>query len=491
MKARIPESIVISLFLIPVGGSLYPDVGSDQILTLREAERIALENSVELRLARREKGLHKDNIHSRFRDFFPTASLSYRQNRTVARRDFDNGRYSVQMNLSQPVYDGGRSLLAYEIAKIDARVATEKYRSGINDLRFRVREGYFQVLQRTASVSISKLALASTSMLSDRARIEIDQGAIAELDYREIQNEHARRTLAFEAETAGSRDARIDFGNLLRLENPEVEVALLDLSSLQVRPLELNPEALTQMAYENRPDLREARMNLARDRREYLIAQYDYLPQLALTGHYGKTGEEWPPRTNEWGIGVSLTWNLFGSTLRNDANLNRSDSGESRGLSTGGDLNIYNNPGWRQSRARSAIALARTRQLNRDLLRDIANRVERQIRSLREQERNLRLQDEALAIREVRHLIDQRSLLNGELSVHRYFEEELKLIQARYDLLEGRIQLLLAINRLEIDLGLEVDHLQLVNLDALSADTPDSIERLWRPVSRPRALERQ
>ncbi|MBI3395477.1 MAG: TolC family protein, partial [Spirochaetia bacterium] len=86
---------------------------------LKDAEQIAIDNSMDLRLLQVEAAALEKSRNQKLRDFFPQASVSYRQNRVVAQRDFDNGTHSVQMQLSQPIYDGGKSQINLEIADID------------------------------------------------------------------------------------------------------------------------------------------------------------------------------------------------------------------------------------------------------------------------------------------------------------------------------------------------------------------------------------
>ena len=469
------------LCLLPIYGPLSPESG--RRLGLKEAEEIALQNSFDLRMLRAERGIANENIKGKWRDRFPTVSVSYRQNRTVARRDFDQGRYSVQLSLSQPVYDGGRSKLALEIARIDAKMARSQYWQSYSQLRFQVRQAFLKIQQQRGNISVSRASMESAKALKLRSSMERKQGEITELDFREVENEFERRVLTLRQEEDAYQDALIDFRNLLRLPGGEApNIALLDLYGLEVKQLKVNAAELTDLALKNRPDVKQSKIDLARSRREFLITKYSYLPNISLTGNYGKTGEEWPPRTTEWGVGVNFTFNFLGNTLRNDAQLQRSRDNESRGISTSGNLDIYSNAAWRQPHMQNKIQLMRNKQKKADLLRDIKLQIVRAHRGIVDKQKALRLSDESLAVQELRNKVERRRMIMGELSLSEYLEEEIKLIQARLQLIQERVDFALSINQLEIDLGLELDSLGMLNFAELKPEEEaDGIRRLWQP----------
>lgn len=466
------------LCLLPIFGPI-----SGRRLGLKEAEQVALQNSFELRMLRAERGIQNENVKGKFRDFFPTVSVSYRQNRTVARRDFDQGRYSVQLSLSQPVYDGGRSKLAYEIAKIDSKMARSQYSQSYSQLRFQVRQAFLKLQQQRGNISVSRASMESAKALKVRSGLERKQGEITELDFREVENEFTRRVLTLRQEEDAYKDGLIDFRNLLRLPKGDTpDIALLDLYGLEVKKLKIKADELYDLAVKHRPDVKQSAIDLARSRREYLITKYSYLPNISLTGNYGKSGEEWPPRSTEWGVGINFTFNFLGNTLRNDAQLQRSKDNTSRGISTSGNLDIYSNAAWRQPHMQNKIQLMRNKQKKADLIRDIRLQIERAHRGIIDKQKSLKLSDESLAIQELRNKVERRRMIMGELSLSEYLEEEIKLIQARLQLIQERVEFALSINQLEMDLGLELDQLGLLNFAELTPEEEEEgIKRLWQP----------
>ncbi|MCB1315376.1 MAG: TolC family protein, partial [Leptospiraceae bacterium] len=458
---------------------------------LAEAERIAESNSFDLRISRAELAATDEALDGRFREFFPSVNVSYRRNRAVARRNIDNGTHSVQVSVSQPVYDGGRTGLAYEIAQIDVALARERINEQRNQIRYQVREAYLGLLQQRENMGITRLSLQTARDVRDRAAVQLRQGAITPLDYAELENEFRRRELELQQQEDAYGDSVEDFARLLRLPDDEqVEPEPLNLHNFEIGTIQVSDDELYRLAINNRSDVRQARIDLMRSRREYLITKYDYLPTISLTGNYGKTGDDWPPRNTEWGVGINFTFRIFGNTLSNDAQYNRSDNETSTGYSTSGQLSIYDNAAWREPHLRNQIQLLQSIDSNEQLKKDILAEVRRLRREFIARTEQLKLTDRALAIQEQRFRINQLRFRRGELAVSEYLEEELQLIQGRLNYVQERISLVLAANQLELNMGLPLDSLSLVQIRELTTEEAAEQPPLWQPHARIRVPDR-
>lgn len=441
---------------------------SAELLGLADAELLAERNSVQLRVLRGERVAAEEQLAARFRDFFPSLTLSYRRNRTVAPRNFDSGDHSVQVSLSQPLYDGGRSNLQYEVAQIDLRLAGERYQEARNQLRFQVREAYLQLIQDSENVRITETSLRSLETQLARVRVERRQGAATELDFQELETEYSRRRLELKQQRDSLGDSLVDFGMLLRLPDPGgARVKRLDLFEIKINDFSMSEEDLYQASLSSRPDVRQARIDLMRSRREYLLQKYDWLPTISLTGNYGRSGEEWPPSNTEWGVGVSVTLRVFGNTLSGDVTNNRSQNETSRGYSSSGSWNVYDNAGWREPMVRAELQLLQARERNHEVRMQAANEVHRLRRAFLDRRTELDIADRNLAIQERRFMIAERRFQNGEMSLQDYLEQELRMVQARLGLVQSRVQLVIAANQLELNLGLELDSQKLVEIREL------------------------
>ncbi len=455
------------------------------LIGLGDAERMAVENSFDLRLLEVEAAALDKGQKAKIRDFFPQLSVSYRQNRTVAQRDFDNGNHSVQLQISQPVYDGGRSVIALEIARIDLRLIQERKKQAANQLRLEARQQYLKLQQSMIGVSVAKANLESSSALLKKTEAEYRLGMITALDLSEVRNQHDQKALSLRKEQNAYHDAARDFALFLRLPEQEIpRLKFLDLANLTVRELVLKQEEMVQLALENRPDVRQAKIDRMKAEKQYLITERHYLPTISLTGHYGKSGDKWPPRTLEWGVGVNISFPLFGSTVRSDSSLNRTKGDTQRSVSSGGTADIYNNAAWDEPGLRSTMEVMRSADKAHVLDKQVGLKVERLVRDYDDRRKSLELADQALAVREKRFQIEVKKYAGGETSLTELFEEELKLIQARQGLVRERVEYALSVNQLEVELGLDLDALGLIHYTELDSADEDTIRKAWAPKTK-------
>lgn len=462
------------LLFVPLPGTDSVQADSSDTHTLidmQRAEQLAERHSLEIRNARIERAIARERAEARFREYFPSLSVSYRQNRTVAQRDFDNGLYSVQVSASQPVYDGGRSSLRHEMAEIDQKLARDRSELLRDRVKYQAREAFVGLQQAIANLAISQSSVKRSAALLSRARLERERGMITELDFLEIENQHDRNLLEVRSQ---KRQLAVAAENLYLITGISPEsfrgILLLDLEHTTFLPLGMTPEQLAGRALENHPEVVQARLTLYRARREYLITKQYYLPTVSLTARYGKTGDDWPPTTAEWGFGINFTFRGFDSTVSNDVGINRSQGDTSEGITSGGQVDVLNDMEREAAHLSNTQALLEAKRTVEDLRKSLPLRAKNLIKEYEERRESMQLTRQASEIAKRRFYIDYLRYQRGEISLEEYNEEELRFRESMQSLAEEQSGMILFIANMEIELGLKVDSLNLVQLRYLSAD---------------------
>ncbi|MEQ8350846.1 MAG: TolC family protein [Leptospiraceae bacterium] len=436
---------------------------------MQSIEQMALDHSLDLQKNRIDARMADEETFNSYRQFFPSVSVSYRRNRTVARRDFDNGRYSVQLNVSQPVYDGGKTALRAKLAELNrARIRDRKILLR-NEIRFEARKIYLSVQRAIAQLEIQRASLKRSAALLERSRVELRNGLITRLDYSEIKNRHQSARLSLKSQKEKLRQAVQDLCILTGIGVSRFQgIRLLDLSELQINTNRLSHEELSASASNQHPEMIKARRTLYQAREEHDIANNYYLPRIALTARYGKTGQRWPPETAEWGFGFSISFRGLNSTLSNNLGYNRSQNGTSRSVNSAGKLDLLNelNNESRILRQRKKLMSARRRVANlRELL---PLRVKNLIQELWQRRRELDLQRKTAKTGKKRFQADSIRYENGNLSLEEYREEEMRMIRSTEQLRQKQSSLLLFVARMERELGLSPRQLQILKPHYLS-----------------------
>ncbi len=444
-------------------------------IDMQQAELTAERNNRELKALMLEKQIAKEQSRSRLRNFFPALSLSYRRNRSIVQRGLDSQSNTLQLNISQPIYDGGRAHLAWQIAQIDQRLANRRYTTYKDELRLQVREAYMQVLLSRENIAIYQAALKSARENEKKASVEKQLGVITDLDHKEISLELKRRELALENVRQELDKSVEDIKFLLRFE-PQEKIILLPLSRYRLTIREPAPreDQFYEKAVRTLPEMESARAQLLRAHREYYIEKYNWLPTLSLAGNWGRSGESWPPRQVEWGVGLSFTFRLWGNSLNNDLHVSRANAETSQTVSSGGQFNFYDQPEWYESQLKRKLELLKSQENRRSLQYTLkAEILERQNR-FRLQYREIQLDLRSLELSNRRFLVERLRFQQGNISARELIDSELRYIEERLTLARRFVDLIISANQLELRLGLPLDSLQLAVYEKNHEYLPES-----------------
>ncbi|MCB1169048.1 MAG: TolC family protein [Leptospiraceae bacterium] len=445
-------------------------------LTLQEVETLVLKRSMKLKDAAIQHRIAEEKEAIQFRKLFPSLSISYRQNRTVARRNFDNGRYSVQVKLSQPIYDGGRSSLRRKVARIQTRISRDRKLLLRRKIAHRTRKAYLALQRALAKLSLARSRRKRSEKMLESAKLEHRNGLITRLDFLEIQNQHRRSLQRIDAAKRSTEQAQKQLMLLTGLpEQTFPGIRLLDMRNTEFRALEISPDRLARLTLQNHPGILRLRRELYRARQNHMTAKQYYLPTVSLTARYGKTGERWPPGQSEWGLGLNITFRGLQSTLSQNVGLDESGNGASRGVSSGGQLQVLNDTGADIRQLNATSSLLKARRSLQDLKKSLPLKAKNLAREYRNRRLELKITEQSYRIQKKRFKIDVLRYRKGQLSLEEYNEEEQRLHQASLSRIQQRLQLLEFISRMELDLGLSHDDLELVRMRYLPLYDSNSI----------------
>ncbi|MBI41073.1 MAG: hypothetical protein CMF59_15860 [Leptospiraceae bacterium] len=473
-----PPALIASaiVFLSNMDLQARPHANATSTIDLRRAEEQALAHSVEIRNAHLDRGLSNEALTSAWRDFLPAVSVTYRRNRTVARRNFDNGRYSVQLNISQPVYDGGRSSFRLEESEIRRSILRTRMKQLRNDIRYKARKRYLEIQRRISTIELRRDSLKRSAHMAEKARIQFESGVITRIDLEEIRNRH--ETIQIDLKSAKRKLQEAVHNFCLLTGNNQASfpgIQLLNLQNLEVSSGHLNLDSLISRSLDSHPEIRQARKSLRLAIQKLELARQYYLPRLALTARYGKTGEDWPPETSEWGLGFSLSFRGFNSTLSNNVGIHRSEGGTSRGASSRGTLDLFSDMGRDARILRRKKTVIQLRRRLKNLRFGIPYRAKSLLGELRQKKKQLTLQREITDNRKRQFQVDAIRYENGQLSLEEYREEEMRMNRSVQELARSRTNIILFAATMEKNLGFAQGSLDLIEIEYRSHE--ESLKR--------------
>jgi outer membrane protein len=281
--------------------------GDTVVLTVEEAVALALATSEEVRIARTQRELADAQITQARAGALPQISSAVMYNRTLA-SIFDDlqmvpppapgeepeenplaglpfGRpntWNASLQVSQPIYTGGRVGTALAIARNVRAAADFQIEDAEADIALQVRSTYFQLLLADRMVGIAVEAFELADATLRQVELFWRQGIAAEFDVLRAQVDRDNLEPAIvEAENA----RRVAELNLKRLINLPAEQPIVIATPLDAVIADVDRGALEE-ALQRLPALRALDEQIAAREGAIRIARADRLPNVSASGNF-------------------------------------------------------------------------------------------------------------------------------------------------------------------------------------------------------------
>ncbi len=315
--------VALTLLLTMVAGALaqQPPAAPPQVigrvLTLDEALAIALENQPNIQARLSDYAAAAYRVDQALSPLLPQLSAGISAARTqsfspstlsgastVSVRRWDDSTLA-RVSVSQLLFDFGKTFASTEVARKLADVASEDVELQRQLITLAVKESYTNInfAQRLIAVQQQALERAELNVRSARGFFEVGTRPKSDVTRAEVDVANARVDL-IRARNA-ERNARVALNTAMGIAaNTPTQIQ----DNLVYEPVTLDPAQLVGEAYRQRPESRQARLQVeaadARARRAFR----DFFPDITASGFYGGTRAD----LNEvWEIGLGLSWSLF------------------------------------------------------------------------------------------------------------------------------------------------------------------------------------
>jgi len=273
-------------------------------LTLEKSISLALSQNPSYLASQERVGAAQSRVRQAAAQFFPTVDAIGQNNldRKVFTLEFPSfipgGRpqrvaidfaknYQLTLNMSVPLYTGGRLTAGYRQARYGLLASQESVRQASQETVFNVKQAFFNFLVSREYVKVTEesLSLAEKTLANVRNMYEV--GVSSRLDL-----------LRAEVRTSNQKPPVIQARNSVKMAEAGLKTVLgLDLSQpveiageLTYRPVEVDPAASLSSALANRPELSLVNFQrlIAEEMRK--IAFAGALPTVAVAGNYNYWG---------------------------------------------------------------------------------------------------------------------------------------------------------------------------------------------------------
>ena len=211
----------------------------------------------------------------------------------------------AQVALSQLLFDFGKTLAATDAARKLATVALESVELQRQLISLAVKEAYTNInfSQRLITVAQAQFDRAQLNLRSARGFYEVGTRPKSDVVRAEVDVANARVDLI--RGRNAERLARVALNTAMGID---VDLPTQVQDNLVYEPVQFDRPQLRAEALRQRPEHRQAKLQVDVTEAQERLAFRNFLPNLFGTGAYGGTRSELNPF---WSLGLSLSWTLF------------------------------------------------------------------------------------------------------------------------------------------------------------------------------------
>ena len=213
--------------------------------------------------------------------------------------------FLAQVQLSQLLFDFGKTLAATQVARKLAEVSAEGVELQRQLIALTVKEAYTNILlaQRLIRVQEQALERADLNLSSAKGFYDVGTQPLSTVVRAEVDVANAKVDL-INARNA-LRTARVALNTAMAVEaSTPTEIR----DNLAYEPITLDRAALRAEALRQSPEYRQAKLQSSAAEANVQVASRNFLPNISGTGSYGGTQPDLNPT---WSLGLAFTWNIF------------------------------------------------------------------------------------------------------------------------------------------------------------------------------------
>lgn len=409
----------IIFIIIILGNSSF----CQEILTIEEAIKIALQNNFSINIALNESRIAENNSTIGNAGFLPSldATAAYQKSQNDTRQEYFDGRtidrtgansknITAGINLNWTIFDGLEMFGNLELLKELNRIGKSNYKSEIENNITAVTDNYYNLIREKQVLDVLKETITISEERVRIAQSKLDVGSGSKFDLRQAQVDLNEDRSSLLKEELSYEQLKISLNQLLgRDVNSDFTV-----SDTIVVNKNLTFEELKNTAFENNSDLDIADRNLTLSEINLGLARSEWFPRISLNGGYNYTNSE------------------------SDAGFIKSNKNYSLSFGLNASLNLFNGLNTRRKIENAEINIESNRlnynQVKTNVEANLLNTFKKYLNSIQ----LIQLEEENLTIAEESVDIALERLKLGNITPLEFRETQQKLIDAKSRLVSAQ-----------------------------------------------------
>lgn len=309
------------IFLIPLKVKGEDSIKKGESLNLERCVEIALKMHPNIIAATNTVNANESRVGQSKSTYYPQInwSSSYSRNKPASgsssgslgkmNESFD--QYSTGFNLSQTIYDFGKTPAQVKIQNLNLDSSRSDLRNTTDQIIFTVKQAYYGVIQAKYNMIVAEDTVKQTKQHLEQAKGFYEVGTKPKFDVTKAEVDLSTAKLNLIKNENAFKISIVNMNNAMGI--PDAPEYTID-ETMSFAKYEITLEDALTKAYQNRPDLKALVSKRQAAERSIELAKTGYYPVLSGNAGYNWSGEQFPLEDG-WNIGATLSFPIFSGFL--------------------------------------------------------------------------------------------------------------------------------------------------------------------------------
>lgn len=215
--------------------------------------------------------------------------------------------YNTQLTIQQPIFMGGKVTLGIDMAKAGVTLASIESVKALNDTVYNIIQTYYNLLMLKEMLHIQEAGLDLIDEHQRIARTNFEVGLMLKKDLLSVEIEKRKAAQQLKISQNQLRLAEKQFAQLLGIDQFQYQLLT---PTVQVS-VEEDLETQYQEALENRIELKSLKINQEMLANNLKMEKRSFWPNVILLGNYTWNGDRLSFEDGSWSITANASMNLF------------------------------------------------------------------------------------------------------------------------------------------------------------------------------------
>jgi len=301
-------------------------VSAQKQWTLEECISYAMANNITLQKSRLQQQSAVEDLKSSRSSLLPSVSASTNQSlgyrpwqdagvTTVTNGQVDtkvdkmyyNGSYGL--NAAWTVWNGNRNYNNVKLNKLSVQQAELDVEEAANSIQERIAQLFVQILYLDEAVKVAEASLETSKKTEERGQEMVGVGSMSRADLAQLSAQRATDEYNVVEAQSQLANYKLQLKQLLELTSTDAfDVAIPNISDEQVMADIPSLTTVYEEALKNRPEIKNAQLNIESSQLGISIARASWWPSLSLTGGFSTSTNSLS--NNNWGSQMKTNFNM-------------------------------------------------------------------------------------------------------------------------------------------------------------------------------------